>query len=271
MMTAPIKSPLGVEDLIPADQDLFAEHAESALSRRDKPFFKARRALWIDWLLTGGIGLFGLLILGWSAATAALLLIASFWLGWLADLVLWLLRSRGLQISYQRAGDDMRFWQIVAILRGKRRQPPDIRSHPTLGLSLCVDLVAGGTASVLMLNGLHTAGNDLVADLTSPGLLISASLIVIGGIGPGLRARFSPAADGSVPLPVFSVGQRGIGLLVLTFALMAVGGGALSASLLMGCAYGFFVLMAAIELIWGLPELRRETHWLHAAAGIGSG
>lgn len=261
-MTAPTKPSLGLEDLIASDQALFAEHAERALSRRDKHFFKARRALWIDWLLTGGIGLFGLLVLGWSAATAALLLLATFWLGWLADLVLWLLRSRGLQISYQRAGDDMRFWQIVAILRGKRRQAPDIRSHPTLGLSLCVDLVAGGSASVLMLNGLHIAGNDLIAELTSPGLMISVALIIIGGIGPGLRARFSPAADGSVPLPVFSVGQRGIGLLVLTFALIAAGGGTLSASLLMGCAYGFFVLMAAIELIWGLRELRVDAEWV---------
>jgi hypothetical protein len=261
-MNAASNPPLGLEALAVSDQAFFAQHADSALRRRDARFFEARRALWVDWLLTGGIGLFGLLVLGWSAATAALLLLATFWVGLIADLVLWLLRSRELRISYQSAGDDMRFWQLVALLRGKRRQPPDPGSHPPLVLSLCVDLVAGCTASVLMLSGLDTAGIDLIAELTSPGLLISAALVAAGGIGPGLRARFTPAADGSVPLPVFSVGQRGIGLLVLTFALMAVGGGALSARLLMGCAYGFFVLMAAIELIWGVPELRRERDWL---------
>ena len=239
-MPAPSNPPLRLVDLSEADQTLLSQHAASALGRRGALFFRARRALWIDWLLTGSIGMFGIFILGWSASTATLLLLATFWFGWLGDLALWLLHSRALEISYQRAGDDLRFWQVVAILRGKRRQQPEVRSHPTLGLSLCVDFVAGCTASVLLVSGLRTAGIDVLAELSSPSLLISVAIIVIAGIGPGLRARFTPATDGSVPLPVFSVGQRGIGLLVLNFALMAVGGGALSARLVMASAYGFF-------------------------------
>lgn len=258
---------LGWEDLSPGDQDLFVRHAGMALERRGEAFFHARRALWIDWILTGSIGLFGIWVLGWSAMTAVLLLLATFWLGWLADVAQWLLRAPNLAISYVRDGDDMRLWQIVAILRGKRRQAPDVRGHPSLALSMSVDLVAGGAAMALLWRGLHEAGVDVIALAMSPTLLLGVALIVVVGILPAQRARFRPAADGSVALPLFSVGQRGIGLLLMVFALMAAGGGTLGGSVLMSAVYGFFLLMAAIELIWGLPMLRTEADWLRQQRG----
>jgi len=61
----------------------------------------------------------------------------------------------------------MHFWQIVATLRSKRRRPPDVRSPPTLGLSIRDDFVAGCAASVLMVSGLHTAAHERIAELTS--------------------------------------------------------------------------------------------------------
>lgn len=61
---------------------------------------------------------------------------------------------------------------------------------------------------------------------------------------------------------MFRVGQRGIGLLVLSFALMAAGGGGLDGAWLGGAAYGFFLLMGLIELIGGVPRARAEAAWL---------
>ncbi|MEO5560353.1 MAG: hypothetical protein ABIO49_10780 [Dokdonella sp.] len=250
-------------ETLPAyDQKLFLKHGTSALARRGKAYVSSRRALSLDWLLTGTLGLLGIFVFDWSSGEAALLLAASFWLGWLADLLLWFARSKALAISYGNAVDDMRFWQIVAILRGKRRIPADARSHPTLGLSLIVDLVSGATATVLLLSGLANSG-VATSELTRSGsLLASIASIALIGTAPSLRARLQRAADGSVELPAFCAGQRGIGLLIVVFALMGLGGGRLSAHLIVGTVSGFFVIMSLVELIWGVPELIRETEWV---------
>lgn len=249
-------------DSLPApDQKLFLRQAGAALARRGKAFVRGRRALWFDWLLTGTLGLFGIFVFGWSSIEATLLLIASFWLGWLADLVLWFTRSKALAMRYGIVVDDMRFWQIVAILRGKRRQPADARSHPTLGLSLIVDLVAGATATGLLVRGLTSSGVVISEAAASRSLLASIMVIALLGIAPSLRARLRRASDGSVELPPFCAGQRGIGLLVVVFALMGIGGGRLSAQLIVGTVNGFFIIMALVELIWGIPDLIREADW----------
>ena len=250
-------------DTLPAsDQALFSQHASAAIARRGKSFLRARRALWIDWLLTGVLGLLGIVVLGWSSAVAALLLMASFWLGWLADIALWALRKDALAISYRNITDDMRFWQIVAVLRSKRRQPADTHQHPPLGLSLIVDLVAGATASALLARGFGNAGIAIQELATSTSLIASLFAILLFGVAPALKARLQRAPDGSVELPAFCAGQRGIGLLIVIFALMTITGGSLAANLLMGAVSVFFIIMAVVELIWGVPELIREREWV---------
>ncbi|MEO7432632.1 MAG: hypothetical protein ABIR62_11535 [Dokdonella sp.] len=251
----------GWETLSVYDQKLFLNHGPSALARRGKPYVASRRALWFDWLLTGTLGLLGIFLFGWSSGEAALLLVASFWLGWLADLLLLSARSKALAISYRNAVDDMRFWQIVAVLRGKRRIPADARSHPTLGLSLIIDLVSGSTATVLLLSGLAKSG-VAPSELTgSASLLASIAAIALGTV-KSLRSRLQRAADGRVELPEFRAGQRGIGLLIVVFALMGLGGGRLPAHLIVGTVSSFFVIVSVIELIWGVPELIREAEWV---------
>jgi hypothetical protein len=244
------------------DQALFRENAATALARRGTHFIQAKRAMWANWLLSGMLGLFGMFVLGWSSTSAAVLLIAGFWLGWLADLVLRLFRSDALAISYQHAGDDLWFWQTVAILRGKRKQAPDAARQPSVSLSLIVDLVAGGTATLLALNAFADAGADIGDVLRSPSMLISIASMAIFGVAPSLWTRMRRADDGSIQLPVFCAGQRGIGLLVLVFALTGFGGGRLSTTILMQVTYGFFLTMASIELLWGIPELIREGEWV---------
>lgn len=246
------------------DQDFVRAHIDGALSRRGPDFMRARRALWIQWLWSGCVGIGGMLLLGWSGQQAALLMLATFWLGWIEDLVVWRLRAPGLAISLGHAGEDMRFWQFVAILRKKRKQAPDISGHPAIALGLIVDLVAGATATVLVLSGLERSGSHPAHALATPGLIIAVIVaVVIGGV-PSLRARLARTDDGSTPLPLFAVGQRGIGMLVLAFAVMASGGGALAPAVLVGCAYGFGMLMAAIELAWGIPALHAEHGWTRA-------
>lgn len=244
------------------NQEWFVQYTPIALARRDAHYFVSLRRRWIDWLLTGSIGLFGMLVLDWSSIQAALLLLITHWLGWLLDLLQWRLRARALPFAYRVELDDIRFWQTVAILRGKRRATRDAMSAPPLGLSISVDLVAGAVATVLMLEGLQRGGAEVLAVLVSPGVVVAALLILAFGVLPSVRGRLEVQADGSVMLPLFRVGQRGIGLLVLVFGLMAVGGGTLAGSWLMGCVYGFFVLMGAIELRWGVTHAQAEVDWL---------
>jgi hypothetical protein len=255
-------SPLATLQALDEDDSGFVRaQLDGALARRGAGFLRARRALWIQWLWAGCLGIGGMLVLGWSGQQAALLMLATFWLGWIEDVVVWRLRSPGLATSLQHAADDMRFWQFVAILRKRRKHAPDTAGHPPLALGLIVDLVAGTSASVLILSGLERSGGDVAHALGEPGLALAIAASVVAGVIPSLRARLSRSGDGSTPLPLFAVGQRGIGMLVLAFGLMAFGGGGLAPALLVGCAYGFSMLMAVIELIWGIPALSAEARW----------
>jgi hypothetical protein len=247
--------------LDPSEHEWFAAHARSALARRDDAWFRTMRWRWLDWILTGSIGLFGLLVLGWTAATAALLLLAGHWLGWLLDVAQWLLRGPEIGIARAQDHDDMRAWQLVDVLRGRRSRPPPSGSDPALGLSIAIDLVAGLVASVLALQGLQRDEVDLLASLGDPGALAALGLLAASSLA-ALRTRLRRRADGSVALPVFRVGQRGIGLLVLVFGLMAAGGGTLVGVWLVGAVYGFFTLMGVLQLVFDLPHLRAATDWL---------
>ncbi len=252
---------MGWDALEPSEQRWFAEHAEAALARRDGAIGSLTWR-WLDWVLTGAIGLLGLFWLGWSGPEAALLLVLRHWSGWCVDLLQWRLRSAARRMGYAQDYDDRRFWQIVALLRGRRARAPDARADPGLGFAVAVDLVAGAVASVLILQGLQAGGAALADALAAPDLLVAAALLVALGVLPTLHARLLPNAGGSVALPVFRAGQRGIGLLVLAFGLMAAGGGRLDGAWLAGAAYAFFLLMGSIELAFGVPAARAEAAWL---------
>src|SRR5687767_7330048 len=177
-------APLGWDDLCSADHTLFLRDVDAAVARRGDAYFAAQRALWLDWVATGTVGLTGMFVLGWSATTSALLLLASFWLGWLVDVVQWRVRGAAVAAAQWRESDDERIWQIAALLHGERRRLPDARGQPGLGLSIAVDLVAGLAASALLVRGFEAAGVDLANDLRSPHLLVAVGLVVVGGTLP---------------------------------------------------------------------------------------
>jgi hypothetical protein len=244
------------------DRQFMREHAAGALARRGPEFLRARKALWVQWLCGGAIGLAGIGLLHWSSREAALLLLVTFWLGWIEDLIIARLRADGLAIGLQHAADDLRVWQFVALLRGRRKQPPDPAGHPPVALGLIVDAVAGITASVLVISGMQPVNLDAWSATSTLGLALAVALSIASGTWPSLRARLVRGKDGSTPLPAFAVGQRGIGLLVLAFGLMAVQGGALAPVVLVASAWVFRIVMAAIELIWGMPLLRADARWI---------
>lgn len=246
------------------DRRYVRAQVDGALARRGEDFLRGRRALWIQWLSTGCIGLAGLLFLGWSASQAVLLMLAAFWIGWIEDLVVWCLRRQGLAISVQHAADDGRFWQLLAILRKRRKQAPDSGGHPPPALGLIVDATAGVVASALIVSGLEREGGALQAALAAPALVPAILVMLVAGTLPSLRTRLMVRGNGSTPLPAFAAGQRGIGLLVLVFGVIALGGGRLAPSVLVGGAYGFGILMASIELAWGIASLRDDARWAAA-------
>jgi len=254
--------------LDPGDQKWFVQHTPIALARREAGYLSSLRRRWIEWLTTGGIGLFGLLVLDWSALHAVVLLLITHWFKWLTDLVQWRLRAKALPLAYRIEHDDTRFWQLIAILRGKRRAAPDASTAPPLGLSIAVDLVAGAVATVLTLQGLQRGGVEVLPSLISPSVVAAALLILAFGVVPDLQSRLALKLDGSITLPVFRVGQRGIGLLVLVFGLMAAGGGTLAGIWLMGCVYGFLMLTGAIELRWGVAYAKSETEWVQRERSV---
>lgn len=253
---------VGWDDLDAAEQAWFAGHAGAALERRGRAYFTELSARWRGWMVTGALGLAGLLLLDWSALTALLLLLATFWLGWLADVALLALRARALPAAYACEHADARFWQIVAILRGTRRTLPDAAGAPSLLLSVLVDLVAGVVAVALLARGLAGSAAEVVEAAGSASLWLGVAAVLATSIAPALRARLGARA--AACLPVFRAGQRGIGLLVLVFGLMAIGGGVLAAHWVMAGVYGFMLLMGVVESFVGVPRIRTETEWFRA-------
>jgi len=251
----------GPQSISEVDKAFLARQAPRALARRDDAYFLRQHLVWGDWLVTGVVGLVGLFALGWPATTAALILVAGFWLGWLGDVVFVVARRRAVAQALGEAHDNAYVWALVDVLRGRLRDTAGVRSGPGMGLSIVVDLVAGAAATALLLRGFGNAGIDVARVLQSKAFVSGTAILLATGVLPLLAARLTARGDLLEP-PMFSVGQRGIGLLLLVFGLMAAGGGTLAAAVLVSCAYGFFLLMGAIELIWGLPMLRAEGDWL---------
>ncbi|HVF35978.1 MAG TPA: hypothetical protein VND91_11705 [Candidatus Saccharimonadia bacterium] len=254
-------SDAGPAPISEVDRAFFARHAPRALARRDDAWFLRQRLVWADWLVTGVVGLLGLYVFGWSATTAALVLVAGFWLGWLGDVVFAIARGRALAQAIGEAHDDEYVWALVEVMRGRRRDTAGVRSGPGMGLSIVVDFVAGAVATALLLRGFASAGIDVVEVVRSKAFVSGTAILLATGVLPLLASRLTARGDSLEP-PMFRVGQRGIGLLVLVFALMAAGGGALAATTLMAGAFGFLLVMGAIQTLVDVPHRRAAAEWL---------
>ena len=250
------------EPLNDVDRAFLARHAPSALARRGAPFFLRQRLVWGDWIVTGIVGLVGLHALGWSATTAAFVLIAGFWLGWLGDVAFVLARGRALAAAIADAADDDYLWALVGVLRGQRRSAAGYgRGGPGMGVSIVVDLVAGAAATLLAWRGFAEAGVDVEATLRSADFLSASAILFATGVLPLFVSRLTARVEVLEP-PVFRVGQRGIGLVVFVFALMAAGGGTLAPKVMMTVAFAFLLLMGLVQLAFDLPHRQRAAAWL---------
>lgn len=256
----------GSESISDIDRAFFARHAPRALARRDDAYFLRQRLVWADWLVTGIVGLLGLYVFGWPATTAALVLVAGFWLGWLGEVVIVIARGRALAQAIGEAHDNEYVWALVDVMRGKRRDTAGVRSGPGMGLSIVVDLVAGGVATALLMRGFASAGIEVVEVVRSQAFVSGTAILLATGVLPLLASRLTARADALEP-PMFRVGQRGIGLIVLVFALMAAGGGALAAKTLMTGAFGFLLVMGAIMSFVDVPRQRDAVDWLRRMRG----
>lgn len=245
-----------------ADSAFFARHAPAALARRDAAYFRRQRLSWGDRVATGVVGLLGLYVLGWPALTTALVLVAGFWFVWLGDFLFWLARRDAIAVASGVAADDEYVWALLRVLRGERRDAAGMgRAGPPFGVSIVVDLVAGAAATALLARGVFASGAELAGVLRSGAFVGGAMVMFATGFPPLLVARLR-AASGAVEPPLFRYGQRGIGLLVLVFALMAAGGGALSTTAMLTAAYVFLVAIGVLQWAIDLPRQQRAAEFL---------
>lgn len=251
------------------DRKLFVRLHVEATTHRDARYFASQRARWGEWCTQGAVGLFGLLVLGWSGDTAALLLFAAFWLNWLTDMAQWALHRRELAQAALHEDERAHYWQLVAFLRGRWRETPQYARGPALVAGLVIDVFWGAVATVLFAFGLRAAQVDAARLLASASLWIGALLLLVSML-PTLPARLRPGAHRTLALPQFRYGQRGIGLCLLVFGLMAVGGGRLGGSVLVGCVDGFALLVGLVNLTWGVRSERADLAWIEQqTAAIG--
>lgn len=236
-----------------AEHAFLAAYCDTALARRDDRYFRARAAYWRAWCIEGVIGLVGLSLLGWSGEALGLLLVAGFWLNWVLDVVQYRVHRPAIVKAHRAEAEDLAFWGLVKVLRGRLRHRPGAAAGPLPGVGLLFDLIFGAAATALILDFIPPeAWRAVLASSWGLGLV---GLLV--AVATTLRARFRPDERGEVTLPKFRFAQRGIGLLLVVFAAGAAGTGRWIV-----LVYAFFVLMGLVEGVAGARMERASADWV---------
>ena len=264
-----------------ADMRRFHRLAPVVLGRAGPAYFREEFGRTFSLLLVGGIPLFGLVFMDWSAVEWLLFLLASAWVGILCDAAkVYLLRSQ-----IQRAGDvaleDNFVWTIVDSVRaGKRVAPRDhLRAKYQPGLGVFVDFVFGGFGTLIVVMLLPYSPGDVFG--TNRALRVS----LLGFLG--YRVLFTAweilvhrgeSADGGRVKAI--PGLRGTGLFLLAFLVVALYGDESEASTV-GESGAWWVMLVvnslaivfAILNAWGVRMVQDNARWLRRyveskAAGV---
>lgn len=241
----------------------FAECAPAALLRRTPARLRAQAASMLQWLVIGGIGLFGVYAWHWSAMTLLLVWLAGIAVGIVGDFLKWLFMRSRLIRQMDRFSDDQFVWAMVMAMQKNEQQIREDALHrhrPGLGLTL--DLVFGVIATVLFAAWFRHKGIDVVAlvrdDIALQRALVAVAVTPLIGLVSGL-ATLAKSAEAEID---FQAGGRGVGLFFVMFAFMFFsdqGGDAVRS--LVVFINGAAVAVAALAA-FGLWIMARERDWL---------
>ena len=246
--------------LDPLDLAFLGREAPGAIARRGAVWLRMRIVSNLEAIVLALVTLYGLLVLGWGPELAIAMMFGGLAIAWLGDAVLWAFRRRAAAVAAGREIDDRAVWAIVDTLRGRTDSPRRVGGDLPLGVSLVADAIGLAVATALVTRAWEARGFGIGELLEEPGLVVGLAITAIAALPAQVGRLVSPAE--AIVLPRARSGQRGIGIVVLVFALMAAGGGTFSPVLLPAIAAGLVGGIALLDLGATLPAERVACEWL---------
>ncbi|MBL0041856.1 MAG: hypothetical protein IPP28_12615 [Xanthomonadales bacterium] len=195
--------------------------APAALARRSPSRLRAQAMSMLQWLVIGGIGLFGLYVWHWPAASLLVVWLAGVAVGIFSDLVKWVFARQRLIRQLESFSDDQFVWHMVTAMQKNENR---IREEATQvyrpGTGLAFDLGFGLIATFLFALWFRHQELDVIALVRSDIALQRALLVVAATPLVAMIATLATlgrARDAEID---YQAGGRGLGLFFVIIAFM---------------------------------------------------
>lgn len=240
----------------------FAACAPGALGRRSNGRLLGQTLSMLQWLLIGGIGLLGVYVWHWAAVKLLLVWLAGIAIGIVADLAKWLFARARLVRQLQTFSDDQFVWHMVAATQhGEQRLREEAVHVHRPGVGIAFDLGFGALATLLFALWFRHQGIDVLATVQGDVALQRTLLAVVAAPLLGLLSALATLGASHDAEIDYQAGGRGLGLLIVTFALMALGDGQDGVGNLVVFINGATIAVGLLSL-FGLWLMWRERDWL---------
>ena len=243
------------------DLGRFRKLAPVALAAHNAAFYADEIGLAVGRIVSGTLPLVGLAMWGWSASEMLALLLIGYWIGVVVDTTTLAKLARRIAAEATTRSDTQYVWCVVeALQKGSDEYDPAYSAPYSPIRALVLDIVLGIVASVMLWAALR--GTDTPIMLAQPGRPYLVSVLVVAAMALGrlvvLFGNRNERAGGR--RTGYAAGMRGVGLLILAFAVGFLGEAATS-QVIVAIADGGLVLLGVMGVV-GLASVRSETAWL---------
>lgn len=240
----------------------FADCAPGALARRSPARLRAQAMAMLQWLVIGGIGLFGLYVWHWPAASLLIVWLAGVAVGIFSNLVKWVFARQRLIRQLESFSDDQFVWHMVTAMQKNENR---IREEATQvyrpGIGLAFDLGFGLIATVLFALWFRHQELDVITLVRSDTALQRALLVVAATPLIALMSTLvtlGRARDAEID---YQAGGRGLGLFFIIIAFMFFSEMPDAMGKLMVFVNGATVVIGLLAA-FGLWLMAQERDWL---------
>ncbi|MDR3386291.1 MAG: hypothetical protein P4L92_04505 [Rudaea sp.] len=239
----------------------FRALAPGAIAAHNPAFYVDETSLAVGRIVGGGLPLVGMLFWDWSAGQMLALLLIGYWVGIAVDTITLAMLAQTIKAEAAQRGDTQYVWSVVeALQKGSDEYNTSYSAPYSPVTALALDIVLGLIGSGMLWMSLRDTETPI--QFFHPGRPYMVSVVIIVGMAMARltalvvrkRQRFGARKTG------FAAGGRGVGLLILGFAVVFAGEAA-TPQVVVAIADGGLVLLGAMGIA-GLGIILSETAWL---------
>ena len=235
--------------------------APGAIAAHSPAFYADETSLAVGRIVGGCLPLIGLAYWDWSAGQMLALMLIGYWVGVAVDAVTLAMLAQSIEAEAAQRSDSQYVWSAVeALQKGSEEYDPSYSAPYSPFTALALDIALGLIGSGMMWMSLRDTETPI--QFVYPGRPYMASVIIMVGMALArlvalvLRRRQRLAARKTG----FAAGGRGVGLLILGFAVAFAGEDA-TPQIVVAIADAGLVLLGAMGVV-GLGIILSETAWL---------